>query len=133
MRKWEQDIVVCIKRLECAAELLLEWLRTGGQYGIEIFDYLKIEGNDEWNLSPHPYLKMGVDEKRVFRQCYGTPLLIPKKLQMGITVQEFLKEMDKRKELFKETVSHTSQSRFRSFTRKNVEKGKDANNIPKKA
>jgi len=122
IRKWEQDIIVCIKRFDRCEELLNEWLRTAGSYGTEIYNYLAVEGNTELELLPHPYLKMNTDEKRAFRQCYGSPLSVPARLLTGITVKDFIHILDEKRDLYKETVSHKSQSRFRSFTRKNNNK-----------
>ena len=117
-RKWEVDLIICLKRLDACRSSLEEYSRSAGKTKTLIFDFLKLEGDLETKLLPHPYLNYSNEEKLVFDQCFGKPLEVPKKLLMNITPREFLTKLEERYHLIKECLAYTKQSRFRNFQSK---------------
>jgi len=116
IRKWEVDLVICLKRFKVFSDAVKTWNRSGGskKNGL-IFNFLDLEGNDNINLLPHPYNDYTNEEKKVFEQCFGIPLEVPKKLMLNISLIDFQKEVDKRQLFYEECLSFTPQSRFRNF------------------
>ncbi len=120
-RKFEKDIEDCVKRLFSFETAVNKWSNRGGG-NMEIFGFLNIEGSTSIDLPPHPILSLSEDEKSVWIQCFGEPLKVPKNLLTTISMQDFLKEVIAKRDLYREVIAFTHQSRFRNKNYRNQEK-----------
>lgn len=133
-RKYEKDLEVCINRFVVFKKEAERWAKKGGG-DMLIFSYLDINGNKVINLPPHPFknsLMYGKKNGKIitksvpysdaeilaFIQCFGKPLIVPKNLLTSIGLKKFLNQVDKRKELMRECLGFTRNSRFRNFFNK---------------
>lgn len=126
-RKFEKDIEDCVKRLftfETASE---KWSRSGGG-NMEIFGFLNLEGNTSIDLPPHPILSLNEDEKKAWIQCFGEPIKVPKNLLTSVSMHDFLTELKAKRDLYREVIAFTQQSRFRNKNYRNQEKAPKAAN-----
>jgi len=120
-RKYEKDIEDCVKRLFTFETASNKWSRSGGG-NMEIFGYLNIEGNTAIDLPPHPITSLKEDEKKAWIQCFGEPLKVPKNLLTSVSMHDFLMEVKAKRDLYREAIAFTQQSRFRNKNYRNQEK-----------
>jgi len=120
-RKYEKDIEDCVKRLFTFENAALKWAKLGGG-NMEIFGYLNLEGNTSIDLPPHPIMSLSQKEKMVWTQCFGEPLKVPKNLLTSISIKDFLEEVKKKRDVYREAIAFTEQSRFRNKNYRNKEK-----------
>lgn len=120
-RKFEKDIEDCVKRLFSFETACIKWSNRGGG-NMEIFGFLNINGSPAIDLPPHPILSLDEDEKKVWMQCFGEPLKIPKNLLTAVSMKDFLKEVKAKRDLYREVIAFTQQSRFRNKNYRNQEK-----------
>jgi len=120
-RKYEKDIEDCVKRLFSFETAVEKWSNQGGG-NMEIFGFLNIKGDTSIDLPPHPILSLNEYEKKVWIQCFGEPLKVPKNLLTSISMHDFLEELTAKRDLYREVIAFTQQSRFRNKNYRNQEK-----------
>lgn len=131
-RKWEKDIEQCVKRLFSMENAVEKWTKHGGG-NMEVFGFLNPEGNTAIDLPRHPYLDLDKIEQKVWAQCFGEPLKVPKDLLTRISIREFLDTAKERREIYRECIAFTNNSRFRNKNYKTPPKeNKPAKTNPKK-
>ncbi|MFX1453613.1 MAG: hypothetical protein ACFFCM_22475 [Promethearchaeota archaeon] len=126
-KNYISDIKDCITRFYRFEDLAKKWLNRGGG-NLEIFTYLNLQGDSSLKLPKHPFLDYNDDEKIIFKQCFGKPLVVPKDLNIRISLKDFLQQVKERRDFMRECASMTPQSRFRG-AQYNEERG---NKKPKK-
>ena len=112
-RKLEKDIEACVKRLFSFENAVKKWMDHGGG-NMEIFTFLNLEGNSAIDLPRHPYLDLDKDERKVWEQCFGRPLQVPKDLLITVSIQQFLYTAQERREIYSESIAFTKNSIFRN-------------------
>jgi len=120
-RKYEKDIEDCVKRLFSFETACNKWSRSGGG-NMEIFTFLNLKGDTSIDLPPHPILTLNDHEKEVWIQCFGEPLKIPKNLLTSVSMHDFMTEVKAKRDLYREVIAFTQQSRFRNKNYRNQEK-----------
>lgn len=120
-RKFEKDIEDCVKRLFSFETACIKWSNSGGG-NMEIFTFLNINGSPAIDLPPHPILSLNEVEKKVWTQCFGEPLKVPKNLLTSLSMKDFLIEVKAKRDLYREVIAFTQQSRFRNKNYRNQEK-----------
>jgi len=130
-RKWEKDIEVCVKRLFSFENAVKRWMNQGGG-NMEIFGYLNLEGNSAIDLPRHPFLDLNAEEKKVWTQCFGKPLQVPKNLLTSITIRDFLDTAKAQREMYRECIAFTKNSRFRNKNYRKKPKAPQKKPQPKK-
>ena len=112
-RKWEKDIEQCVKRLFSMENAVEQWMKNGGG-NMEVFGFLNPEGNTAIDLPRHPYLDLNKTEQKVWTQCFGKPLQVPKDLLSRVSIKDFLDTVKERREMYRECIAFTNNSRFRN-------------------
>lgn len=111
--KWEKMLELAIKRLFLAEKAIKEWQKHGGG-NMEVFTFLALEGNEKHKIPPHPITLLNESNKKLWIKAFGEPIKIPKKLLISVSMANFLGELKKRRDLYRECVGFTHKSRFRN-------------------
>ena len=114
LKDYTKDLLTCVKRLYVAENMINKFLNSGGRLNFSIVENcLNLEGNNSIDLPPHPWLKFSKEEKKVFEQCFGKPLQI--KFNAKKSWDEIKKKIIERRDLYRECLSMTKNSRFRNY------------------
>ena len=116
----EKDVETCVKRLFSFENAVERWAKHGGG-NMEIFGFLNPDGNTAIDLPRHPYLDLSKEEQEVWVQCFGKPLKVPKNLLISVSIKDFLDTVRENREMFRECIAFTKNSRFRNKNYKNKE------------
>jgi len=109
----EKDIEICVTRLFAFEKGVKRWMAVAGG-NMEIFGYLNLEGNTAISLPRHPILDLTEEEKKVWLQCFGEPLKVPKDLLTRIPIADILTQGEEKRDMYRECIAFTKNSRFRN-------------------